>query len=256
MLNLIDTHAHFDDVSFAADRTEALQRAHAVGVIAQIVPAINFAQWENLRAVCQQHAGLYPAYGLHPVFLAEHEPAHLVALVDYLTREQPIAVGEFGLDYYLTELDRVKQQQFFIEQLAIAQQFKLPVILHARRAVEEVINQLRKFPSVRGVIHSFSGSVQQAKKLLDLGFYMGFGAPITYTGAHNLQRLVRYLPLENILIETDAPDQPSIYHRHQRNEPAYLPEVLSALAALRQQSIEEVAAVTTANAIRLFSLPL
>lgn len=256
MLKLIDTHAHFDDISFAEDRAGALQRARAVGVIAQIVPAIRFSDWENLRSVCQQHAGLYPAYGLHPVFITAHQPQHLVTLVEYLTREKPHAVGEFGLDYYLSELDRAKQQQFFIEQLAIAQQFQLPVILHARRAVEEVINHLRKFPDVAGVIHSFSGSMQQAKKLLDLGLYLGFGAPITYTGSHNLHRLVRYIPLENLLIETDAPDQPSIYHRHQRNEPAYLPEVLTALAALRQQTIEEVAAVTTANAIRLFSLPL
>ncbi|EIJ41128.1 hydrolase, TatD family [Beggiatoa alba B18LD] len=251
---LIDTHSHFDADEFTQDRAEAFARAQAVGVSMQIVPAVSFRGWETLRTVCNTYQGLYPAYGLHPMYLAEHQASHLTALTEWLHHESAIAVGECGLDYYVKGLDPAQQNYFFTAQLQIAVDQQLPVIIHARRAVETVIQQIRRFPRCRGVVHSFAGSEQQARQLLDLGFYLSFGGPITYPTAHKLRKLVQVLPLEGILLETDAPDQPLASHRGERNEPAYLLEVLTCIAELRQQSPAEIARITTRNTFELFGL--
>lgn len=253
---LIDSHSHFDAAEFDPDRACAYQRARAVGVAAQVLPAISARLWLTLKAVAEQYDGLYPAYGLHPIFLAEHRPEHLTELADWLTRERPVAVGEIGLDFYLPNLDPDRQAAFFTGQLQLAREFELPVIVHARRAVDQVIKHLRRYPGLRGVVHSFAGSEQQAGQLLDLGFFLGFGGPITYPRAQRLHRLVRTLPLERLLLETDAPDQPSVDHRGQRNEPGFLPTILARVAALRAQDPAEIAAATTRNAEELFGLCL
>lgn len=252
---LIDSHSHFDDESFTADREAAWQRAQQLDVKVQIVPAVSAKGWQHLAAVCAHYPGLYPAFGLHPIYLAEHKVEHLQQLVQYLQSPAVVAVGECGLDYFIADLDRAQQLYFFIAQLKLAQQFDLPVIIHARRAVDEVIKWLRRY-QCRGVVHSFSGSEQQANQLLNLGFYLSFGGTITYPRAHRLRQLVQILPLERILLETDAPDQPLCGRQGQRNEPSYLPEVLNSLAELRQQSQELIAATTTQNVINLFGLSI
>jgi TatD DNase family protein len=251
---LIDTHVHFDDASFDVDRDAAYQRACAVQIIMQIVPAIHAEQWATMRDICQAYPHLYPAYGLHPMYLQRHQTAHLHQLEQWLERENPVAVGECGLDFYVKTLDIKQQIQFFTAQLAIAKDFKLPVIIHARRSVDEVIKYIRRAGAMQGVIHSFAGSEQQAKQLIDLGFYLGFGGPITYDRAKRLQRLIQTLPLDALLLETDSPDQPLSTHRGERNEPAYLVEVLQKMANLRQQSVDTIAEATTQNAKRLFKI--
>jgi TatD DNase family protein len=222
----------------------------------QIVPAITASLWHRLQHICQQYFGLYPAYGLHPIYLAEHRQAHLTQLAQWLVREQPVAVGECGLDYWVPELNKSQQALFFVAQLQLAREFNLPVIIHARRAVEEVIQHIRHVPGSYGVVHSFAGSEVQAQRLINLGFYLSFGGPITYPRANKLRRLVQTLPLERILLETDSPDQPLANHRGERNEPAYLPEVLTTLAELRQQNAEEIANVIMHNTLSLFKITL
>lgn len=254
-MDLFDSHAHFDDDSFDADRDAAHARALAAGVREQVLPAVSAATWPRLKHVAARYEGLYAAYGLHPMYLAEHRDAHLHALREWVEHERPVAVGECGLDFYVPDLDPDRQIAYFTAQLALAREFKLPVIVHARRAVDEVTKHIRRHPGLRGVIHSFSGSEQQARSLIDLGFCLGFGGPITYERANRLRRLVARLPLEAILIETDSPDQPDCMHRGERNEPAYLPSVLNELARLRDQDPLEIASATTANARRLFALP-
>ena len=255
-MQLIDTHIHFDDDRFEPDRAQAYQRARAVSVTAQIVPAIHAAQWIQVHEVCQTYQGLFPAYGLHPMFLAQHQPAHIPMLEQWLSQEQVVAVGECGLDFYLKDLDRQAQIDFFTAQLAIAKNVNLPVIIHARKAVDHVLKYIRRMPQLRGVIHSFVGSEQQARQLIDLGFYIGFGGAVTYNRAQRLHKLVQVLPLESIVLETDAPDQPLATHRGERNEAAYLPEILHTIATLRQQSPEYIAEITTHNAKQLFNLTL
>jgi len=191
---------------------------------------------------------------LHPMYLGEHEPEHLVELADWIARERPVAVGECGLDFYIEDLDRDTQYVYLDRQLELAREFDLPLILHARRAFDDIAAAIRRVGGLRGVVHSFSGSEEQARQLWKLGFHIGIGGPVTYERARRLRALVASMPIEWLLLETDSPDQPLSGHRGQRNEPAHLDEVLDVVAELRGESRENVAAATTANAERLFAL--
>lgn len=255
-MHLVDSHCHLDAPEFDGDRDAMLARARAAGVAAMVVPAITAASWPALRQACVSDAALHPAYGLHPMFLAEHRPTHLDELRAWLEREKPCAVGECGLDFFVEGLDATAQGHYFEKQLQLAREFELPVIVHARRAVEDVIQTLRRIGGLRGVIHSFSGSPEQARQLWDMGFLIGMGGPVTYPRANRLRTLVATMPLEFLLLETDAPDQPDADIRGQRNEPARLAAIAAAVATLRGQAVEEIASQTTANARRLFNLPV
>ena len=252
---LIDSHCHLDASEFDPDRDAVIARAQAAGVQAQVVPAVTAASWPKLRQVCQQAPALYPAYGLHPMFLAEHRPAHLPQLRDWIERERPCAIGECGLDFFVDDLDMQAQQDYFLGQLQLAREFDLPVIVHARKAVDAVIAAIRRIGGLRGVVHSYSGSPEQAVQLHKQGFLLGLGGPLTHERAQRLHRLVRDMPLEQLLLETDAPDQPDAGIRGQRNEPARLAVIARHVAALRGVAVEAVAQATADNARRLFNLP-
>ena len=254
-MRLVDSHSHFDAAEFDADRAAAHARAVAAGVVAQIVPAVDAAGWPKLRQTCAGLPGLWPAYGLHPMYLDAHRPEHLPALRAWIERERPLAVGECGLDYFVEGLDAEAQSFYFDSQVRLAREFDLPVIVHARRAVDAVIAAIRRIGGLRGVVHSFSGSAEQAAQLHRLGFLLGIGGPVTYARANRLRKLVAGMPLEQLLLETDSPDQPGAAHRGQRNEPAHLLEVLDAIATLRKVPRDDIAAATRDNAVRLFNLP-
>lgn len=254
-MRLVDSHSHFDAAEFDADRAAAHARAVAAGVVAQIVPAVDAAGWPKLRQTCADFPGLWPAYGLHPMYLDAHRPEHLPALRAWIERERPLAIGECGLDYFVEGLDAEAQSFYFDGQLRLAREFDLPVIVHARRAVDAVIAAIRRIGGLRGVVHSFSGSAEQAAQLHRLGFLLGIGGPVTYARANRLRGIVAGMPLEQLLLETDSPDQPGAAHRGQRNEPAHLLEVLDAIATLRKVPRDDIAAATRENAVRLFNLP-
>jgi len=251
---LIDSHIHFDDPRFDQDRDEVYQRAKQAGVIAMIMPAITAASWPKTKQCADQYKNVFPAYGLHPYFIDQHKPEHLDQLKDWIKKEQPVAVGECGLDYFLPDLDQEKQKTFFESQLEMAKEFDLPIIIHARRAVEDVINLIKKSGHQKGMIHSYNGSLQQAKQLIDLGYYLSFGGAVTYARAKKLRTLIKDLPLDSLLIETDAPDQPSIDHKGQRNEPRFITEVLDTIVELRPENRETVLHVIMQNTIKLFSI--
>lgn len=253
---LIDSHCHLDAEEFDGDRDAVIARARAAGVSAQIVPAVDAAGWEKLRAICADAPGLFPAYGLHPMYLERHRPEHLPMLRHWIERERPIAVGECGLDFFVDNLDPAQQKLFFDGQLRLARDFELPVIVHARRAVDQVLAAIRRFAPLRGVVHSFSGSADQARRLFDHGFLIGLGGPVTHERANRLRGLAATLPIECLLLETDAPDQPDSAHRGQRNEPSRLTIVRDTIAALRGIDPEALAAATSENARRLFRLPM
>jgi TatD DNase family protein len=252
---LVDSHSHFDAPELDVDREAALARARAAGVARQVVPAVAAAGWPKLRDVCARDTGLFPAYGLHPMYLEDHRPAHLDELRTWIEREQPVAVGECGLDFFVEGLDAQAQQLYFDCQLQLARAFELPVIVHARRAVDAVIASIRRIGGLRGVVHSFSGSPEQAKQLWQAGFLIGLGGPVTYERANRLRTLAATMPLDYLLLETDSPDQPDAGIRGQRNEPARLPVVCETIARLRGVSAEDIAIATTRNAERLFRLP-
>ena len=252
MSPLYDSHCHLDAAEFDADRPAVLARARDAGVARQLVPAVDRASWDAIRTLCAAEPGLRPAYGLHPMFLDRHQPYHLDELRDWLESERPAAVGECGLDFFVDGLDPDKQRLYFRRQLELARDFDLPVVLHARRAVEEVIATLREVGGQRGVVHSWSGSEEQARQLFELGFCLGIGGPVTYDRAKRLRRTVASMPLDCLLLETDAPDQPDAGWRGQRNEPARLRQVLDVVAQLRGQPAAAIAEATSANALRLF----
>jgi TatD DNase family protein len=251
---IIDSHCHLDFEVFDSDREQVLSRAFEAGVKNIIIPGVLKDTWDNIKILTQNYSHLHACYGLHPYFLDQHKSSHLDDLVHWIETENPVALGECGLDFYLKDLDKDTQQFYFEQQLDIAQQHQLPVVIHARKSTEAVITALKNRPGLSGMIHSYSGSYEQALKLIDLGFYLSFGGPITYTKANKLRNLITKLPLEYILVETDAPDQPGASYHKQRNEPSYITEVVTTIAELQDSFFEEVADITSNNAKQLFQL--
>jgi TatD DNase family protein len=253
-MRLIDSHCHLDDDRLDDRRDEVVAEAVAVGVTRMIVPATTANRWEKLKSVCERHDGLYVAYGLHPMFIEQHQAIHLRDLDEWLEREAVVAVGECGLDFFSTRVDEKWQKQLFLEQLQLADNHRLPVIVHARKAMDDVISLLRRQGRQGGVIHSFAGSEQQARQLYDLGFKLGIAATLGFERARKLRAVVATLPLDALLLESDAPDQPGAAHRGQLNQPAYIVEHLQTMAELRQMELADLAAALTRNTESLFNL--
>ncbi|HRG15342.1 MAG TPA: TatD family hydrolase [Pseudomonadota bacterium] len=253
-MRLIDSHCHLDAPEFDGDRDAVIARAAAAGVIAQVVPAVSSATFPALAALSRGRNDLFAAYGLHPMYLDRHADSDVDMVRAALQRETAVAVGECGLDFFVEGLDPHRQRALFDAQLRLAREFDLPLILHARRAVDEVILRLRRIGGLRGVVHSFSGSGEQARQLFQLGFHLGIGGPVTYERAQRLRGLVATMPIDCLLLESDAPDQPNASARGARNEPAAIADVASAIAGLRGVDVADIAAATSANAVRLFRL--
>lgn len=247
-MEIIDTHCHLDVVEFDVDREEVLQRCHSLGINRIVVPAIQAKTWHKVLALCSSEKGLYPALGLHPVFIEQHSSEDVENLEKLLETVKPVAIGEIGLDFYLKELDQKQQIHFFEAQLQLAKKYNLPVILHVRKAHDQVLQLLKKHRVKGGFSHAFNGSLQQAKQYIELGFKLGFGGTLTYQNANKIHSLAQSLPLEAIVLETDAPDMVTESHRGERNSPEYIRECLFALARLRDENIDIIAKQTTLNA--------
>ena len=255
-MRLIDTHCHLDNDRFSPDRIEVIDNCHKHGITKMVVPATNASGWLQLLMLCETQKGLYPALGLHPMFIAQHKDKDIKSLQKWIVdhRQQVVAVGEIGLDYYDKQLDRKRQQKLFEAQLQISQENDLPVILHVRKAHDRVLKTLKRNPVKGGIVHAFSGSEQQAERYIDMGFKLGFGGTMTYDNSRRIHTLAANLPLESIVLETDAPDMVVSSHHGERNSPEYLVEILAALVALRKESKKEIAKQTTQNAINVLSL--
>ncbi|MHC1479567.1 TatD family hydrolase [Frateuria aurantia] len=253
---LADSHIHLDDPRFDPDRRELIGAARRCGIRVQIVPSTQRLDWPRVESVIRPYPGMRAAYGLHPLFLSGHSPDDLPALEQWIQArpDQAVAVGEIGLDFHAADADRAGQQWYFQQQLRLAQRLQLPVIIHARKAMDEVIAQLRRHPDLRGVIHAFAGSEQQARQLLDLGFHLGIGGTVTYPRAQRLRRIVQSMPVERILLETDAPDQPVAGFQGQRNLPLRLLDVLHSVVELRCTTAEILSRQTLDNTCALFGL--
>lgn len=253
-MHLFDTHCHLDVEQFDEDRDEVLSAAREAGVKHLLVPSIRRSTWQNLWDFCAGDDQLHPAIGLHPVMLEEHREDDPQALEGFISDKRPVAIGEIGLDHFVRDLDRDHQQLLFEAQLAIAGKYRLPVILHVRKAHDLMLQTLQRFDLHGGICHAFNGSLQQAQRYIDMGFKLGFGGMLTYPNASKLHKLASELPLHSLVLETDAPDMTGLAHRYQRNSPAYLPEVVETLAGLRSEGAEAIAAQTTLNAIDVLRL--
>jgi len=251
---LIDSHCHLDDDRFDTDREQVLQRAAAVGIRQLVMPATTQARWGKVADVAAQNDGVYAAYGLHPMFMAEHRVQHIDALDEWLDRYPSVAVGECGLDFYRSNDDEAVQLELFRAQLNVAANHDKPVIIHARKALDLVIRELRQSTVCSGVIHSFSGSQQQAEQLVGLGFKLGIAATISFDRAKKLRQVVKRIDASALLIESDAPDQPGVLHRGERNEPAFVADHLAVMAELRQLAVDDMALLVSSNCRSLFDL--
>ena len=253
-MELIDSHCHLDDDRFDLDRDAVVASANSLNIAKIIIPATTANRWAKVRQVAGEYEGVYPSYGLHPMFVEQHQANHIRELDEWLDREKPVAVGECGLDFFNSRTDEKWQKQLFNEQLQLAVNHQLPVIVHARKAMDEVISLLRKNTPVGGVIHSFAGSLQQARQIIDLGFKLGIAATVGFERAKKLRSVVASVPDYGLLLESDAPDQPGAAHRGERNEPAYIVEHLKTIATLRNIADAELTEVLQRNSYQVFRL--
>ena len=252
---MFDIGLNLTSSQFAKDRDEVVARAFAAGVKGLLLTGTNLHESEQAQQLAQRYERCWSTAGVHPHDSSQWTPESGETLRRLAKRPEVVAIGECGLDFFVEGLDAETQQQYFDGQLRLAREFDLPVIVHARRAVDAVIASIRRIGGLRGVVHSFSGSPEQARQLWQLGFLIGLGGPVTYERANRLRTLARTMPLDYLLLETDAPDQPDAGIRGQRNEPARLPVVRDVIAGLRGITAVEVSQATTRNAERLFNLP-
>ena len=245
---LVDTHCHLDAVEFDVDRAAVAAAAVQAGVGLIVVPAVERANFGAVASVCRDFTGCAAAYGIHPMYVARAREEDLDALRETVLREHPLAIGEIGLDHFAEPRDEAQQVFYFGEQLQIARANSLPVLLHVRRAIDPVLKQLRLCRVRGGVAHAFNGSRQQADEFIKLGFKLGFGGAMTFPRASRIRELAATLPLDAIVLETDAPDSPPEWNDGARNTPEQLPRIAQTLADLRGIAFEEVADATTRNA--------
>ncbi|MEX8519154.1 MAG: TatD family hydrolase [Leptothrix sp. (in: b-proteobacteria)] len=258
----IDTHCHLDAPEFASDRAEVVARARAAGVQQLVLPGVSVPHLTPLRQIAHQFGCGY-ALGVHPLFVAAQPEGALAQLRQALdaARDDPqlVAVGEIGLDHFVPGQDWLLQEHWYIHQLALARQCDLPVILHVRKSADALLKQLRRHRVRGGIAHAFNGSAQQAHAFIELGFKLGFGGALTFERALQIRRLAASLPLDALVLETDAPDMPPhwLYRTTEqraagqtsRNEPAELPRIAETLAELRGLSLQELAQLSRRNAL-------
>ena len=249
---LIDTHCHLDAVEFGGNLTPVLERARAAGVTGFVVPAIEVANFDAVSALSAAHPDVRHAYGIHPLFVPRAQESDLEVLEQRLSDGSAIAVGEIGLDHYVTDVDPDLQRRFFVAQLKLARRFGLPVILHVRRAVDAILRELRRIDVPGGIAHAFNGSRQQADILVAMGFKLGFGGSATFSGSTRIRTLAAELPEEALVLETDSPDIRPEWAQDCPNEPGNLPRIASVIAELRGTDLEGLARRTSQNTRSVF----
>lgn len=254
---LVDTHCHLDFDRFDEDREAVVARAVASGVTRIIVPAIDLQNGRTVLALADQYEGVYAAVGVHPNSSAGWQDSWLGTLRDLAQHSKVVAIGEIGLDYHWDRSPKPVQHRAFATQLELAAELGLPVIVHNRESSADVIRLLAESSlagqEAAGVLHSFSADWQTARAALDMGFYLGFTGPVTYKNAGDLRRIVADMPLDRMLVETDAPFLAPQKYRGKRNEPAYVTLIAERIAALRGVETAVISQQTTANARRLFT---
>lgn len=253
---LFDTHAHYDDEAFDADRDALLIALPQRGVGLILNPGCDVESSRKAAAYAAAYPHVYAAVGIHPENCGGCTADDLAAIRALAQQHKVVAIGEIGLDYYWEENPpRDFQQQVLRQQLALAQELALPVIIHDREAHADTLSIVREFPGVTGVFHCFSGSPEMARELLQMGWYLGFDGPVTYKNARRAPEVAAVTPLERMLIETDSPYMTPVPYRGKRNDSGYVYLVAEKLAAWKGLAPEELARITTENGKRLFRIP-
>ncbi|MEM9101841.1 MAG: TatD family hydrolase [Pseudomonadota bacterium] len=253
---LLDSHCHLDFPVFDQDRQEVIKRAKSVGVEYFVVPGVSADTWQRLEKFHQDfEANSCVGFGLHPYFTHQHRQKHLGNLEKKLKQTCAKFVGEIGLDFFDKTWPKQEQLNFFSEQVAIAKSLRLPVILHIRKAFDEVLAVLSEHAFTEGgIVHAFNGSQQQAKKLIARGFVLGFGGMLTHPQSRKLREKAKFLSLSDIVLETDSPDMATYHNRGKRNEPYFIQEVAATLSQLKDVELDEIAHITTSTSIKVLRL--
>ncbi len=256
---LIDTHCHLDAPEFNADRDVQVQASIAQGIAAIVVPAVCASNFQTVISLSQQYSQCWYALGWHPMYIDAAKPSdmhtlrHLIAKQLSESDNKLVAVGEIGLDFFVTKQNTETQSYFFAEQLKIASDYDLPVILHVRRAIDEVLKHLRRCRVRGGIAHAFNGSLQQAEMFVEMGFKLGFGGAMTYTRALKIRALAQTVGIGAIVLETDAPDIPPEWVGTQgRNSPKELLKIAEILAQLRGVDVTQIIENTSKNSVNIF----
>lgn len=249
-----DTHAHYDDRAFDADRFALLERVHAEGVDCIVDPGCDLRSSRAALALAERFPFVYAAVGIHPEELGDSTPEALAEIRELAEHPKCLAIGEIGLDYYWDAAHKAEQQLLFRQQLSLALELDKPVIVHDREAHGDCLAIVRDYPGLRGVFHCFSGSAEMAKELLRDGWYLGFDGPITYKNARKALEVLAICPPERILVETDSPYLSPVPNRGKRNDSRNLRYIVRCIAEELGRSEEEVAALTRENGRRLFGL--
>lgn len=253
-MNLIDTHSHIYVSEFDADRVEMMKRAEKEGVTKIFLPAIDSDTHEKMLQTEADFAGIcHSMMGLHPCSVKENYKEELELIQEYLKKRPFKAVGEIGLDFYWDKTFTTQQYEVFHQQIEWALAYSLPIVIHSRNATDECIKVVAEHQKdgLRGIFHCFSGDTDQAKQLIEFGFYLGIGGVLTFKNS-GLDTVMEEIDLDNVVLETDAPYLAPVPFRGKRNEPSYLKYVVEKLATIKKISAEQVATITTANAEKLF----
>jgi TatD DNase family protein len=254
MEKFIDTHAHLYGEEFAKDRTEMVERALAAGVYQLLMPNIDSGTISGMLALEAQYPGVcIPMMGVHPCYVNENVDQELAIVQEWLEKRPFKAIGEIGLDFYHDVTYTEQQYKAFRTQLSLSREYHLPVSIHARESTRECIDEVKALQDGRlsGVFHCFSGTLEQAKEVIDLGFYLGIGGVVTFKKA-GLDQLLEHIDLQYVILETDAPYLAPVPYRGKRNESAYIPLIGERIADVKNLTIGEIAAITTSNAVKLF----
>jgi TatD DNase family protein len=257
MIKLVDSHCHLNYPDFAEDQDEVIERAQEKGIATLLTVNTRLSESEDLQDLADAYTFIYCSVGIHPHEADEHLKSQTAVelyetIVRHTQHPKVVAIGETGLDYYYAHSPRGAQIESFQTHLRICQETRLPCIIHTRQADTDTIACIKKFPKATGVFHCFSGSAELARQALDLGFYLSFSGIITFKNAEELREVVRFVPLDRILVETDAPFLAPMPYRGGRNEPAFTRYTAEKVAEIKGISLEDVAHQTTENFFKLF----
>lgn len=250
---MIDTHAHIYLPEFEDDKQQVIKNAREAGVKTILLPAIDSGTHTAMLKLEEEFKECVSMIGLHPCSIRDDFKPELEIVCSYLDNRPFIAIGEIGLDFHWNTSFSKQQYEAFHQQIQIAIKQNLPIVIHSRKAIDECIEVVSQYPGSRGVFHCFSGNEEQAKKIIDLNFMLGIGGVITFKNA-GLDRVIKEVGIENIILETDAPYLAPVPYRGKRNEPAFIKLIAEKLSFITENTIEEIKQITTANAMGLFDL--
>lgn len=252
---IFDTHAHYDDEQFDVDREEILNSMQAGGIGKIVDAAATVESWDKILELTEKYPFLYGSVGVHPDEVGALNEENFARMEQLLDHEKIVAVGETGLDYYWDKEGHDLQKHWFIRQLELARKKQVPVMIHSREAAADTMEIMKEYgQGLKGVIHCYSYSLEMAREYVKMGYYIGVGGVVTFKNSKKLKEVVREIPLESIVLETDCPYLAPTPYRGKRNSSLYLPYVVEALAEIKEITPEEVIAQTEKNGMDLYGL--